>query len=77
MISDSEKNNLIAFGNHLKKLRKSKNLSLRKLALNCEIDHADIKKYENGGRNMTFLTMIEFAKGLDISLKELLDFPVQ
>ena len=74
MISDSEKNNLKAFGNHLENLRKSKNLSLRKLALNCEIDHADIKKYENGERNMTFLTMVEYAKGLGIPLKDLLDF---
>ena len=74
MINDSEKNNLKAFGNHLEKLRKSKNLSLRKLALNCDIDHGDIKKYENGDRNMTFLTMIEYAKGLGITLKELMDF---
>ena len=73
-MTDSEKNNLIAFGNHLENLRKSKKLSLRKLSLNCKIEHSDIKKFENGERNMTFLTMLEYAKGLNISLKELLDF---
>ena len=73
-MTDSEKNNLIVFGNHLQNLRKSKNLSLRKLALNCKIEHSDIKKFENGERNMTFLTMLEYAKGLEITLKDLLDF---
>ena len=74
MISDSEKDLLKALGTHLEKLRKSKNLSLRKLALNCKIEHGDIKKFENGERNMTYLTMVEYAKGLGISLRELLDF---
>ncbi|HEY4323779.1 MAG TPA: helix-turn-helix transcriptional regulator, partial [Mucilaginibacter sp.] len=59
---------------HLQALRKLKKLSLRKLALNCNIEHSDIKRYENGEINMTFLTLIELAKGLDVTLKELLDY---
>lgn len=74
MASEEQKDQLIKFGKHLAALRKSKNLSYRKLAQKCDIDFSDIKKYENGEFNMTFFTMIEFAKGLDIPLKEILDF---
>ena len=55
-------------------MRKKQNLSLRKLALNCNIDHADVKKYENGEYNLTLVSLTELAKGLDIPLKELMDF---
>lgn len=74
MASEDKKAYLIQFGAHLATLRKSKNLSYRKLAQNCDIDYSDIRKYEKGEINMTFLTMLEFAKGLDIPLKEILNF---
>jgi transcriptional regulator with XRE-family HTH domain len=74
MASDKQKESLIAFGKHLLALRKKQNLSYRKFAQNCDIDYADVKKYEKGQLNMTLLTMIEFAKGLSIPLKELMDF---
>jgi transcriptional regulator with XRE-family HTH domain len=74
MASELEKKLLVEFGLHLTFLRKSKNLSYRKLALKCDIDHSDIRKYEKGEKNMTFLTMTEMAKGLEIPLKQLLDF---
>ena len=74
MISEVQKATLVKFGQHLQVLRKSKNLSLRKLALNCNIEHSDIKRYENGEINLTFLTIIELAKGLDISVGELMDY---
>ncbi|QJD95980.1 helix-turn-helix transcriptional regulator [Mucilaginibacter robiniae] len=74
MISEIQKETLIKFGRHLESLRKSKNLSLRKLAQNCNIDYADIKRYENGEINVTLLSVIELANGLGISAKELMDF---
>jgi len=74
MASEKQKEHLIQFGKHLLALRKKQNLSYRKFAQNCDIDYADVKKYEKGELNMTFLTMIEFAKGLNIPLKELIDF---
>lgn len=74
MISEVQKDTLVKFGQHLQALRKSKNLSLRKLALNCNIEHSDIKRYENGEINMTFLTIIELSKGLGVPLKELMNF---
>ena len=74
MISEAQKETLIKFGLHLQALRKMKKLSLRKLALNCNIEHSDIKRYENGQINMTFLTIIELAKGLDVPPKDLMNF---
>lgn len=74
MISDSEKDLLSRFGDHLGNLRKSRKLSFRKLALNCDIDYSDIKKIEKGEKNITFLTIMELAKGLGLKPKDLLDF---
>lgn len=74
MASEEQKKFLLNFGTHLLELRKKKNLSYRKLAQKCDIDHADIRKYEKGELNMTILTMVEFSKGLDIPLKDLMDF---
>ena len=74
MISDLEKTLLKNFGQHIALIRKSKGLSYRKLALRCDIDYSDLRKYEKGEKNMTFLTMVELAKGLEVHLKELMDF---
>ncbi|WP_370632366.1 helix-turn-helix domain-containing protein [Mucilaginibacter sp. UR6-1] len=74
MRSESHKDILIKFGSHLQTLRKNKNLSLRKLALNCNLDHSVIKKYENGDHNLSLISLTELAAGLDIPLKELMDF---
>jgi len=65
---------LIRFGKRLEELRKKQNLSLRKLALHCNIDHADVKKYENGEINISLISITELAKGLNIPLNELMDF---
>ena len=74
MTKDFKYDDLINFGRHLQALRKSKNLSLRKLAAKCDIEHADIVRYEKGEINLTFMSLIELAKGLEVSLKELVDF---
>jgi ribosome-binding protein aMBF1 (putative translation factor) len=73
-MQSDHKEMLLRFGRHLESMRKKQNLSLRKLALNCNIDHADVKKYENGEYNLTLVSLTELAKGLDIPLKELMDF---
>ncbi|WP_354003221.1 helix-turn-helix domain-containing protein [Mucilaginibacter aquariorum] len=74
MASENHKNSLIMFGNHLKVLRKSKGLSHRKLAAKCNIDHADLVRYEKGDINMSFNSLIELSQGLEITLKDLMDF---
>jgi transcriptional regulator with XRE-family HTH domain len=44
------------------------------MALRCNIDHGDIKKFEGGKINVTLLTLIELAKALEAEPKELLNF---
>jgi len=74
MANETSKEYLIKFGHHLQSLRKSKNLSLRKLAAKCNVEHSDIVRYEKGEINMSFNSLIELSKGLEIPLKELMDF---
>ncbi len=74
MAKDTQKDYLTKFGLHLKTLRKNKKLSLRKLAAKCNIEHADITRYEKGEINMTLMSLVELSKGLEIPLKELMDF---
>jgi transcriptional regulator with XRE-family HTH domain len=74
MAKNTQKEYLIKFGRHLKTLRKSRKLSLRKLAAKCNIEHADITRYEKGEINPTLMSLIELSLGLEIPLKELMDF---
>lgn len=74
MSIEPQKEKLKEFGKHLEMLRKKQNLSLRKLATRCNIDYADIKRYEDGDINMSFYSMVDLANGLKVSLKELMDF---
>ena len=74
MISDSQKEILVKFGAHLESMRKKQKLSLRRLALRCDVEYADIKRYENGEINLTLITVTELAKGLGIEVKELMDY---
>ncbi|QEM03050.1 helix-turn-helix transcriptional regulator [Mucilaginibacter rubeus] len=74
MVSDLDRGILIQFGKRLKSLRQSKNLTLRKMALLCNVEYADIQRYETGKQNITLLSLAELAKALDVEPRELLDF---
>jgi transcriptional regulator with XRE-family HTH domain len=74
MVSDLDKGILIQFGNRLKFLRQSKNLTLRKMSLLCNVEYADIQRYESGKQNITLLSLAELAKALEVDPKELLEF---
>jgi hypothetical protein len=39
------------------------------MALRCNIDHGDIKKFKSGKINVTLLTLIELAKALEAEPK--------
>jgi len=69
-----DKKLLIAFGNHLREIRKSKELSLEDLCYEAEMELSQIYRIEKGKVNPTLSTLAALAKALDISLKELLDF---
>ncbi|QEM06192.1 helix-turn-helix transcriptional regulator [Mucilaginibacter rubeus] len=74
MVSDLDKGILIQFGKRLKFLRQAKNLTLRKMSLLCNVEYADIQRYESGKQNITLLSLAELAKALEVEPKELLEF---
>lgn len=67
---------LKSFGKRIETLRNEKNLSLRQLSQDCDIDYSDISKIEKGLRNIQMSTVLELAKGLDVTTKELFDFDI-
>ena len=56
----------------LKKLRKEKNISQLKLALDLNMNQNSISRYENGEREADYDTLIKFADYFDVSLDYLL-----
>ena len=72
MIRQIDKGNLKKLGANIKRLREMKNLSLRELSYACDIDNSKISKIEKGQINITFTTILQLAKALDISPSELL-----
>lgn len=74
MISKKDESVLQKFGAHIKYLREQRGLSLRELSYACNIDNSKISKIEQGKVNVTVLTLLELAAGLEISPTELLDF---
>jgi len=59
------------FGNKLRKLRESKNLVLRKVAVELDIDTATMSKIERGDRHAKKEHLPILAKVLNISVEEL------
>ena len=56
----------------LKKLRKQKNISQLKLALDLNMSQNTISRYENMTREADYETLIKFADYFDVSLDYLL-----
>ena len=72
MIRQSDKANLKKLGANIKRLRETKNLSLRELSYACDIDNSKISKIEKGQINITFTTILQLAKALEVNPSELL-----
>lgn len=68
---------LARFGNNLSNIRKSKNLTLRELANRCNVNFSNIGQMESGKKNVTLITLIDLASGLDVPPKKLLDFDLK
>ena len=56
----------------LKKLRKEKNISQLKLALDLNMNQNSVSRYENREREADYETLIKFADYFDVSLDYLL-----
>jgi len=65
MITPQDKKVLKRFGEHLRKLRKEKGLSLREMSYACSIDNSKIAKIEKGMINITFTTLLQLAVALE------------
>ena len=57
----------------LKDLRKSKNVSQLKMAIDLNMNQNSISRYENGQREADYATLIAFADYFDVSIDYLLE----
>ena len=71
MAKQSNRANLKKFGTNLKGLRESRGLSYREMSYACDIDHSKIAKIEKGQINITFTTILQLAKALEVSPADL------
>jgi len=61
-------------GQRIVELRSQKGWSQSDLARTCNKDRQALEKLENGKVNPTIYSLLEIAKALGVSLKELVDF---
>ena len=66
------------FGEHVKKIRIESGLTQDDVVLNSsKITKGTVSDIENGKRNFAFTTLIDLAKGLNISPKDLMNFTIE
>ena len=58
-------------GTRIKQLREEKGLDQKAFAFECEIGRTQLHMIENGKTNPRLLTLMKIAKGLEVSLGEL------
>jgi len=58
-------------GEHIKRVRESKDITAAELARRCFMDKPNIHKLENGKFNPSAFYLAKICKGLEISLQEL------
>ena len=72
LINNKTKNDFfIKFGEHLRKLRTERGLSQAKLAKLCNTYTKKISRTERGEYNFSYYSLIVLAKGLGVSIEEL------
>lgn len=67
---------IAAFGNNLRKLRKSKGLTMEKLADAADVEYSQIRNIEHGKINTTISTAYALAKALEVESYALFMFDV-
>ena len=61
-------------GKKIESLRLKKNWGVREFAIIAEIEHPQLINIEKGRVDVRLSTLIKIAKGLQVEVKELLDF---
>lgn len=69
----NEKRALLLLGALIRKYRIAKGISQEELGFLCGLDRSYIGGVERGERNISFVNLVYLAKGLGVSLRELLD----
>jgi transcriptional regulator with XRE-family HTH domain len=64
----------VAFGEKVKAIRKSQNVSQEKLAELAELDRTYISDIENGKRNVSIETVFKIAKALEMPMISFFEF---
>ncbi|PSK99279.1 helix-turn-helix domain-containing protein [Cecembia rubra] len=64
----------VAYGEKVKAIRKSQNVSQEKLAELAELDRTYISDIENGKRNVSIETVFKIAKALDKPMVSFFEF---
>lgn len=62
---------LIAFGQHVSKLREKAGKTQFELASDLDIERSYISLIETGRKNVTYTTLLALAEGLGVSIAEL------
>lgn len=65
---------LAKFGAHLRKLREGKGISIHDLAASAALEYSQVQRIEKGKVNLTLLSILALADGLDISPDTLLKY---
>jgi len=65
---------LVKFGNRVKELRTQKNLTQEQFASKCSLHKNYIGMVERGERNPSLVNIEIIAKGLEISISDLMKF---
>jgi transcriptional regulator with XRE-family HTH domain len=64
----------IELGEHLRELRKSKNISIEEVAYKAGLDAQNLRKYELGKQEMKISMLKRIADAFEISVSELMNF---
>ncbi len=67
-----DKELLIKFGERLKTIRNEHNMTLEQLAFASDIEISQVHRIEKGSINPTLSTLSALAKGLEMSIAELI-----
>lgn len=67
---------IIAFGKHIRFLRKEKKLTMEKLAELANVEYTQIANIERGKTNTTISTAYALAKALSVSFEKLFTFEI-
>lgn len=68
-VRDTKK--IVLLGNHIRKLRQQKQMTMVELAFAADIEYKQVCRIEKGETNPTISTILALSKGLEINIDEI------